>query len=302
MKVNVIVITRGRAQRAGGVIECARNLLSGQHDVEFIVAMDGDDTRSIEWFAHFAGVTTFVRPRPIGPGDVWNRAARDAHPADFYLCLPDDAWICTPWWDALMVNGLTGGVDGDMASVRLGILAWHDAAQPTIASIFGMAAKWIDINGFVFDPRFPFWFGDSALVEVAVFATGLGMPGTSSLQFASLPGNVNPRLRDMDLWWAFFAATRHERVETGRRIARAAGLPVVDDYTMARLIMQREESDAAALAGAPAVLATITHPLPPSAEYHVAKAAAEEYLRSHDLEASMPVVIPAQAQTMGYRP
>lgn len=301
MRIAVIVTTRGRAQRAGGVIECARNLLSGHHDVEFIVALDADDERSIEYFAAFKGVTMYVQPRPIGVGDVWNRAAR-AHPADYYLCLPDDAWICTPWWDALMVNGLTKGIDGNMSSVQLGIVAWHDAAQPTIASIFGMSAKWIELNGFVFDPRFPFWWGDTALVETTIFANGEGMPGTSSLRFASLPGNVNPRLRDMDLWWKFFAATRHERIETARRIARHAGLPAINDYAMAALVVQCEERDAAGLAGAPAVLATITHPLPPSDEYRAAKAAAEEYLRSQDLEAAMPVVIPAQAQPMGYRP
>ncbi len=158
-----------------------------------------------------------------------------------------------------------------------------------------MAASWIEANGFVFDPRFPFWFGDSALVEVAIFATGDGMPGTSSLRFASMPGNVNPRLRDMELWWRFFAATRHERVETARKIARQAGLPEINDYVMESLIAAQEDKDEAGIREIPNVLASITNPKPPSVEYIAAKAAAEEYLRY----SGMPVVIPAQVQPKG---
>ncbi len=288
MRVAVIIATRGRPHRAAGVIECARNLMSGRHEVQFIVAADADDPVSVDYFAANApAVTLYVQPRPIGVGDCWNRAAR-AHPADFYLTLPDDAWIVTPAWDAMMVHGLTHGTDGNDLSARLGIIAWHDPEQPTIASIFGMSAKWIDANGFVFDPRYPFWWGDSALVETAIFANGEGMPGTTSLRFASMPGNVNPRLRDMDLWWRFFGATRHERVETGRRIACAAGLPEINEYVMADLVAQCEEKDEAGIREIPNVMATITHPKPPSVEYIGAKAAAERYLaNSTDIPAPM---------------
>ena len=105
----------------------------------------------------------------------------------------------------------------------------------------------------------------------------------------------------MDLWWDLFAATRHERVETGRRIARNAGLPPVNDYIMGALIAQCEERDAAGRANMPGALATITHPAPPDNEYLVAKMAAEEYLRSpQPLVAELgytppPVAIPAAA-------
>lgn len=281
MKIAVIVATRGRPQRAGGVIECARNLLSGRHEVEFIVALDGDDWRSVEYFGRFGfeGATPYVQPRPIGVGDCWNRAAR-AHPADIYLAWCDDAWMVTPGWDAFMVNALGGGVEGNMLSANLGIVSWYDAQQPTIATMFGMTAAWVEANGFIYDARFPFWFGDSALVETAIFATGQGMPGTSSLQFASMPGNLNPRLRDMDLWWDLFAATRHERVETARTIARNAGLPEIDNYTMGALIHQCEERDTAGRANMPGALASIANPRAPDAEYLAAKAAAEDYLRS----------------------
>ena len=297
MRIVVIVTTRGRHQRAGGVVECARNLLSGRHEVQFVVALDADDEPSIEYFTQFDGVLLCIQPRPIGVGDVWNRAAR-LYPGDFYLALPDDAWLVTPGWDAFMVNALTKGIDGHMTAAQLGIVSWYDAQQPTIASIFGMSASWVEANGFVFDPRFPFWWGDSALVETAIFATGAGMPGTSSLQFASMPGNVNPRLRDMELWWRFFAATRHERVETGRRIAKAAGLPEINDYVMGDLIAACEEKDEAGIREIPAVMATITHPKEPDEQYMAAKAAAEDYLRYH----AMPAVIGAAGSTQGIPP
>ena len=288
-------------------MECARNLLSGRHEVEFVMALDEDDPQSVDYFASFTGITRYVQPRPVGVGDCWNRAAR-AHAADFYLAIPDDAWIVSPGWDAFMVNALVHGIDGHMTAAQLGIVSWYDAQQPTIASVFGMSAAWIEANGFVYDPRFPFWFGDSALVETAIFATGQGMPGTSSLQFASMPGNVNPRLRDMDLWWALFAATRPERVATAQKIVRQSGLPVIDDYTMANLIMQCEERDARGVLEAPKVLSTIKHPTAPDAAYRAAKAAAEDYLRSAqhlvgELQYTPPpVAISARsAQPRGYR-
>ena len=271
--------------------------MSGRHEIEFIVAMDADDMLSIQYFANFSGITSYIKPRPIGVGDCWNRAAMD-HPADFYLALPDDAWIVTPGWDAMMVQGLTQGTQDNMLAAKLGIMAWHDPEQPTIASIFGMTAGWVEANGFIFDPRYPFWFGDSALVEVAIFATGEGMPGTSSLRFASMPGNVNPRLRDMELWWRFFAATRRERIETGRRIARAAGLPEVNDYVMESLVAACEEKDEVGIRNAPIVLASIANPREPDAQYMAAKAAAEDYLRY----AGVPVVIPATGSTQGIPP
>lgn len=246
------------------------------------MAHDTDDRESVDYFASFKGITPYVQPRPIGVGDCWNRAAR-AHPAEVYLALTDDAWPSTPAWDAFMVNALFAGVAGNMQSVQLGIIGWHDPSQPTIASVFGMTAAWVEANGWIYDPRFPFWFADSALVETTIFANGQGMPGTNSLQFASMPGNVNPRLRDMaEVWWPLFVATRHERIETGRKIARQAGLPEIDDEDMATLIRECEARDAGGLRNVPGVLASITHPKPPDAEYMAAKAAAEEYLRNHE--------------------
>lgn len=304
MKIAVIVATRGRPQKAGGVIECARDLLSGRHDVEFIVAHDDDDRASVDYFAAFKGVTPYAQPRPIGVGDCWNRAAR-AHPADIYLALTDDFWMSTPGWDAMMAHALVTGVEGNRLPAQLGIVAFFDPEQPTIAALFGMTAKWVELNGFIFDARFPFWWGDSALAETAIFASGRGMPGTTSLRFASMPGNVNPRLRDMELWWALFAATRHERVETGRQVARHAGLPEIDDYTMARLIMECEERDAQGLTNVPAVMASIAHPRAPDAEYLAAKAQAEEYLRSSTEGLGYngwPVVIPTAGATHGIPP
>lgn len=301
MHIAVIVATRNRPQRAGGVIECARNLLSGRHEVKFIVALDADDTRSVEYFSAFVGVTPYVQPRPIGVGDCWNRAAY-VHPADIYIALTDDFWMSAPGWDAFLVNALAKGVDGNMLSAQLGIVSFFDPAQPTIAALFGMTAKWVELNGFIFDPRFPFWWGDSALVETALFASGSGMPGTSSLSFASMPGNVNPRLRDMELWWSLFAATRHERVETGRKVARAAGLPEIDDYAMAALIQQCEERDAAGLSNIPAVMASIERPAPPDAEYMAAKAAAKEYLNSGEFSSYSGVVAIPAMTTHGIPP
>lgn len=288
MKIAVIIATRGRPQRAAAVIECARNFMSGSIDVDFVLALDDDDEASINYFCSLPSyarmskeVVTFIRPRPNGVGDCWNRAAR-AHKADFYLALPDDAWIIAPHWDLVTANVLqqNGGLP-----TQLGIVGWFDPAYPGITSIFSMAAKWIEMNGFIFDPRFPFWFGDTGLVETAIFATGQGMPQVDLLRFASKPGNFNPRMRDMELWWDLFAATRHERVETAREICRRVKLPVQSHSRLAAMIEQCEARDAEGRSRAPAVTASIERPAPPSEEYRQAKAAAEEYLRNHAIPA-----------------
>lgn len=280
MRIAVIIATRGRAQRAASVIECARNLMSGQSDVQFVAALDADDAASVAFFAAYPDVVSCVRPRPPGVGDCWNRAARE-HDADIYVPLTDDAWFSEPFWDLKLIRLLKE----EPLCKALGVVGWMDIGQPTIVTLFGMTRAWIERNGGVLiDPRFPFWWGDTALVEIALFATGLGMPQSDQLKFVTRPGVYNPRLRDMDLWWDLFAATRHERVSTGIAMARAAGLP--EPTNLDALIAQCEAKDAQGRLNAPGVLASIANPVPPSPEYEAAKAAAEAYLRRVSVQPS----------------
>jgi len=277
MKIAVIIATRGRPERAAAVIQCARNFMSGQVAVDFVVALDADDQRSIDFFSKRIAedVVAYVAPRPDGVGDVWNRAAAKFQ-ADIYIAVPDDAWIIGPHWDLVSVNVLK---DEGGLPAQLGVVGWFDPANPGVTSIFSMSAKWVEMIGHIFDPRYPFWYGDTALVETAIFATGMGMPQVDLLKFASMPGKFNPRLRDMDLWWDFFAATRLERVETARKVAALSGMPTISPAMMAKLVKACEARDAQGRAQISDVMQTIENPASPSQEYWRAKAAAEEYLR-----------------------
>ena len=273
-KIAAIVATRGRPRRAAAVIECARNMTSGQHDVAFIAALDADDRASVDFFSAYEGVISCVQPRPKGVGDCWNIAASE-HEADIYAPLTDDAWVVTPGWDALMVNALSS----EPLCEALGLIGWTDLDNPHQVTLYGMASKWLAMNdGVIFDARFPFWFGDTAVNEVAIFATGQGLPQLDRLRFVSRPGNINPRLRDMDVWWSLFAATRHERIATGKCVRHQMGLAALSTEAIAELVRVCEQRDKGGRLEAPAIQASIKHPAPATEEYLAAKADALAYI------------------------
>lgn len=244
MKIAVIIATRGASRRAAAVIEAARALASGEHEIDFIVSCDNDDPGSLYRFTTYPGVRLSTGPRPPGVAECWNRCLRLTD-ADFVTMLADDGFVATPHWDACIAMLAEEG----RFPRELTAFAWHDTANPGQPTVLGASREWVAlIGGKMLDDRFPFWFADTAFAETWSFVTGEYLP-ILPIVIASKPGRFNPRLRDMGFWWDFYVATRRERIETAARIRADLGLSL-SPSRLAEVIASWEARDALGRPGA----------------------------------------------------
>lgn len=270
MKFAAIIASRGRPEWAMGTALACKMMASGKHPVRIIIACDDDDPANTAGFfarAKIEGVRVDCRPRPPGVTACWNRAIAKSD-ADVMLALPDDGLICCPDWDAHIADYM-GSID-----TRLGCMAIHDTANPGQATILLAHRDWIRLAGF-FDERYPFWFSDTAINETYSFVTGRGLPILGPPGITTKAGNFNPRMRDMTDWWAFYGASRRERLAVAQMIRAELGLPTPD---LALLVSQWEHHNRLGLPASEEIVASLENPKPPDAAYLQAKAHIDEYM------------------------
>ncbi len=268
MKFGILIATRGHPERVAAVIGSARMLSSGQHDLEFLVACDDDDVLTPAYQFH-GTVNLSIAPRPLGPGRCWNRclALTDA---EVVIALPDDGIIATPHWDVICAQHFA------TVDPRLGVLAWSESNSPNQATVLMCHRKWIDQARFL-DERFPFWFADTAISETYSFVTGQLLAPHPGLQFVCRPGNSNPRMRDMALWWGLFGATRAERLATAEKIREAIGWDAPPN--LGELVAGWQERDRQGLPLSQEIARTLKRRAPVDSTYLRARAHAARYLR-----------------------
>tara|TARA_R110000822_G_scaffold170213_1_gene310123 strand:- start:15422 stop:16249 length:828 start_codon:yes stop_codon:yes gene_type:complete len=219
VKIGLIIGTRGNPHRAAAVVETARALAGGRHEVGFTVSCDDDDAATVQHFTGYPGVDLSVGPRPAGVAEVWNRCI-PVLDADIVIALADDGFIATPLWDEVIALIATEG----RFPRELLAFALHDTANAGQPTVLGGSREWIKrIGGKLIDDRFPFWFADTAYAETWSFVTGEYLP-ILPITIASRGGRYNPRLRDMGFWWDFYVATRSERLLLAEQIRRDLGL------------------------------------------------------------------------------
>lgn len=268
MKFGVIIATRGRPERVATVIGSARMLASGQHDLEFLVACDDDDQLTPAYQFH-GKVNLSIAPRPLGPGRCWNRCLALTE-AEVVIALPDDGIIATPHWDIICAQHFA------TVDPRIGVLAWTESNSPNQATVLMCHRKWIDQARFL-DERFPFWFADTAISETYSFVTGQQLAPHPGLQFICQPGNSNPRMRDMRLWWGLFGATRTERLATAEKIRQAIGWDAPPN--LPEIIAGWQERDRHGLPLSEEIARNLKRRTPIDATYLRARAHAARYLR-----------------------
>ena len=261
MKIAAILATRGRPENAKTMLDVARMLASGKHDIEYIVSIDDDDEASL---AFDFGARTNIGPRPDGIGACWNRCV-GLTDAEIIVTLTDDGVVAAHGWDQIIVENMTVP----------GVLAWNDTASPGQASNIIVTRQWIEEVGYFLDERFPFWFSDTACNELASFLTGNTIPIPQNLLMVHNGGTSNPRLRDMDLWWRLYSATRKERLETAARMRERMGL--AEPPNLAELVKQWEQRDVAGLPSSQRIAEQLP-PRDPDDAYLRAKDAALKYL------------------------
>jgi len=261
MKIAAILATRGRPAQAKTMLDVARTLASGKHDIEYIVSIDDDDAASI---AYDFDARVNIGPRPLGIGACWNRCV-DLTEADIIVTLTDDGIVACHSWDQIIVENMTAP----------GVLAWNDTASPGQATNIIVTRQWIEEVGYFLDERFPFWFSDTACNELASFLTGNTIAIPQNLLMVHNGSSSNPRLRDMDLWWRLYSATRKERLETAARMRERMGLAVPPNLD--EIVRMWEQRDVAGLPSSQRIVEQFP-PRDPDDAYLRAKEAAIKYL------------------------
>lgn len=238
-------------------------MASDRHEIEFIAACDSDDQPTELWLRrnYGDGVRLSIADRPLGLGALFNRVETDA---DIVMCMGDDGYPATPFWNEIIARYVDGSPAGHPVA-----FAWHDLANPGQPTIICASPRWRDLTHPMLDERFPFWWADTAAAEVYAFVTGQHMP-VLPIVMANRP-RLNKGLRDMDFWWDFYVATRAERLAKAGEIRRTLGLPAPDDLQgIIRLFEERDERGRAAQFPASTT--------PPSSRYLVAKANAQAWM------------------------
>lgn len=269
MKFACIMGTRGRALQASAVIESAKALASGHHEIRFIVCADDDDYETQDQFRRRYDLS--VAPSPIGLGEVWNRGAVLAGDADIICPLPDDSFISVPDWDDLIADTFSN------RPPHMRVMGWNDLANPGLLTLPIIGADWYKAAG-LYPNWFPYWFYDTWVAEVFSFTTGYLPPLPEELRLAAKKGKTQ-RMRDLGFWWKFYSATRIDRLNEAERLREVFGLSFDGErLSAAHLYWEHRDRDLARRIQLMEEAMTDHLAQMPSERYLAAKSRAEEHL------------------------
>jgi hypothetical protein len=278
MKIAFMLATRGHPRRAAAVIEVAKALASGQHEIQYIVGCDDDDIATQTKFTGEDIDDLAIGPRPCGVGEVWNRCCYIAD-ADIYCPFPDDVFIGVPGWDYGIATYMAAYMKKDSTA---GILAWNDIATPKMCTLPIVSREWMKLlGGKLYDERFPFWFYDTAIDEIFSFVTGECVPIMEKLLLVSNKGTTQ-NMRDLPFWWDFYSATRADRMAQAAQIRTACHI-AIDNRLLDEIAGLWRSRDAIgrdkAIAQEQESKMSADWQRPPSKQYIRAKEAAEAIMR-----------------------
>lgn len=268
MKFAFLMVTRGNPKRAAAVIENAKALASGRHEIQYIVGCDNDDPATGSYFHqnYDKDITLSIANRPTGVGAVWNRCAALCPQADIYCPFPDDVFIGLSKWDDYIV------------SLNRPVLAWNDISNPGHCTLPIVTREWLDLVGPLYDERFPFWFYDTCVGEVYSFVTGFHVFIPVDLSLISQKGRTQ-NLRELTFWWDLYVAIRPERLALAARIREKLGLKLSASI-LSNVVAGWERRDEIGRGSAAKIEAQLSMEgqRAPSAEYLTARASAQNYM------------------------
>lgn len=216
MKLNVLIPTRGRPLQLAAAIYSLFFCASGEHDIHFCVACDEDDEATQNALKEIrSAIPTYVRvgPRPESLGSVANDLAMH-WPADAYAIWADDLMCITYGWDEVIAKAVEETPHG---------VFWWTAARDVATFVPVITEKWRAAAGRVFTEHFPFWYDDLWLHELWIMATDAD-PISLDCKVIDKPRGTQ-RMRDLRFWHDFYTYMRAERVQEGKAIAKALGMP-----------------------------------------------------------------------------
>jgi hypothetical protein len=275
MKIAILIPSRHRPRRLSAVITTLQELSSGDHEIEYRVGYDWDDTETRNACEDIPGARTQCIPGSVLTiGTIWNFLAYpERADADIYSCMIDDAFPLTPHWDKIMVA---------MAE-KYPAFSWFEVSAPTNVGYPTCTKEWLKKIKYIVPEHFPFWFSDTWFCEMVQFTGNTPVPMTQQLSLYSKQ-ETTQNLRDLDFWWGFFNATRKVRLNEAFRI-------VTESAPFEQFVASRKRFIDATNARDAEFRGKRIEQLEkergstaePSAKYLLAKSAAEKYLKDNGL-------------------
>lgn len=206
--IAVLIASRGRPFRLQIALSRILNTAAHPGRVKIGVWCDDDDPQTAIAASDFDEALIMSGPRPASLGEAQNALAAIMD-ADVYTVLADDVYPATIGWDLV--------IDQMMASGNMPpVMAWNHGADDPAYPI--LTKEWVLASGGIFTARrFPFWFDDFWLAEVAELVTGQPVTYPVNMRLTGDKGKT-PRMRDLPFWYRYFHATRPLRIAEAHAI------------------------------------------------------------------------------------
>ena len=277
--ISILIPTRHRLDKVPHAVESIRRHARG--NVEILLGIDADDAETIAWAQGRTDITPVVAERPDTLGAVTNGLAARAR-GDLLLGLADDMEILTPGWDTeLQRVAERVAPNGEPFAFYL-----DDQTAPGFPSVWGVNRAWVEICGFACAPWFPYWWGDTWIMEVGTACGRLFPVPVVTGQIAGRGKTTG--LREVAFWSEFFHRTRPLRMQMADAIAAAvyppdvcARLKSVQAQVVEHLARMHAENHTPERMAAMEAAFT-TESASPSERYVRAKAAAERFMEEWD--------------------
>ncbi len=211
MRVNVCVPTRGKPDYLVEYLSksLANSVLS---DTRFVIGFDEDDSTAIEAMNRLPRsekIICSIEPREDSLGAKYNRCAA-IYDADLYVMAVDDTAVVTPGWDELAACAARTFTDG-IGCVYLG----YDPGEPGLPACQAITRGFMDIIGYLCVPHYPYWWGNTALDEVAQMC---GRIHWVNIELTSPKKWPATHKRDLAFWAWVFDTTRPLRAYAATQI------------------------------------------------------------------------------------
>jgi len=204
--IAILIASRGRPFRLQIAIHRILKTAANPDRIKIGIWSDDDDPETAIAASAFDNVLLMVGPRPRALSEAQNSLAGIME-ADIYTVLADDVYPATIGWD-LVIDRL--------AQTGHPVWAWNHGADDPAYPI--MTRQWFEAAGGIFTARrFPFWFDDFWLAEVAEMVTGEPVSYPVNMRLTGDKGKT-PRMRDLPFWYRYFHATRPLRVAEAHAI------------------------------------------------------------------------------------
>lgn len=166
MKISILHPSRNRAVRAHACFQEWLFKASGNHDIEWIVSLDSDDSQAEEYRRRFAMAAQVIQHPNRSMVDAVNRAA-EASTGDLLIVVSDD-FLCPQYWDDRLARFYTDNIElpfGD--TEQYAIQVNDDYSYPDrLLTIPILSRPLYNLLGYVYHPGYFSMFADNDLYEV----------------------------------------------------------------------------------------------------------------------------------------